>query len=63
MSPNSILEEVLKLKPVDKAKMVHDILNSLDVPDAELDSLWEEEALKRYESYKKGSENYIVWKP
>ena len=61
MTSITILEEALKLDPIDKAKMVKEILNSLDVPDKKIDALWEQEALRRYHAYKEGKIKAVAW--
>lgn len=49
-----ILEEALQLDPNEKAKLVDQLITSLDQPDKELDSLWAAEAESRLEAYKSG---------
>lgn len=50
----SIKEEALALKPLEKIKLIDELLLSLDKPDAELDKIWLEEAEKRIAAYDKG---------
>ena len=50
----SIKEEALALKPLEKIKLIDELLLSLDKPDAGLDKIWLEEAEKRIAAYDKG---------
>jgi putative addiction module component (TIGR02574 family) len=49
-----LLEDLLKLTPLEKANIIDVLLKSLDEPDAALDELWAEEAESRIEAYEKG---------
>ena len=49
-----LLKEVLTLTPVEKAEIVDQLLKSLDVPDDDLDSLWQKEAEDRINAYDRG---------
>ncbi|HSG32381.1 MAG TPA: addiction module protein [Thermodesulfobacteriota bacterium] len=49
-----ILKEAIKLKPTEKAKLIDQLILSLDKPDSDLDKLWAEEAESRLEAYKRG---------
>ena len=48
----SIFESAVKLQPNERARLVQELLNSLEKPNHEIDHAWEEEAIKRYEAYK-----------
>ena len=52
MSHKTFLEEAIKLRPVERAHLVEGLIASLEKPDADIDSIWEQEALKRYKEYK-----------
>ena len=52
MSNLQIIEEALLLTPQDKFLVIDTLLKSLDKPDTELDSIWEDESEKRLQSYK-----------
>lgn len=54
MSNVEILEQALKLKPDEKYRVVEGLLNSLDVPDSELDEIWADEAERRLKAYREG---------
>ena len=47
-----LLEDALKLEPVEKAHLIEGLMASLEKPDLEIEELWEKEALSRYEAYK-----------
>ena len=47
-----LLENAMKLRPVERAQLIESLMISLEKPDLEIDSTWEEEAIKRYEAFK-----------
>ncbi len=48
MIPEELKTEVLRLAPKDRAKLAHELLESLEaLSEAEIESLWVEEALRR----------------
>lgn len=51
---NQIMEEVVSLKPFEKAQLVDRLITMLDKPDAELDKFWAQEAESRLSAYKMG---------
>jgi len=50
----TILEGALKLRPIEKANLIEFLMSSLEKPDAEIDAIWEEEAIKRYKAWREG---------
>jgi putative addiction module component (TIGR02574 family) len=50
-----ILKEAIQLDPNEKAKLVDQLISSLDKPDKEIDKLWAEEAESRLEAYQEGN--------
>jgi 3-oxoacyl-[acyl-carrier-protein] synthase III len=50
----SVREEVLSLDPIAKVKLIDELLQSLDLPDKELDRLWLNEAESRMRAYESG---------
>ena len=50
-----ILDRALKLPAVDKARLVDEILSSLDKPDAAIDALWQKEVEDRLKAYHAGN--------
>lgn len=51
---DEITEEIRKLPDVEKLRLVDTILSDLDKPDPEIDSVWADEARKRWAAYKAG---------
>jgi len=51
----SILEQAMKLKPVDRYFIIEGLLNSLDEPNKTIDEIWAIEAEKRLQAYKEGN--------
>jgi putative addiction module component (TIGR02574 family) len=49
-----ILKEAAALTPSEKARLIDQLIFSLDRPDAEIDRLWAEEAESRLEAYEQG---------
>lgn len=49
-----ILNEAIALQPSEKAKLVDQLISSLDMPDKELDERWAEEAESRLAAYRNG---------
>jgi len=54
MSKNDILQEALFLTANEKFIIVDELLKSLDKPDKEINEIWENEAVDRLDSYRKG---------
>ena len=50
-----ILDRVLGLPPVEKARIVDKLLSSLDQPDEAIDALWRKEVEDRIKAYNAGS--------
>jgi hypothetical protein len=49
-----VLEDLLKLTPLEKANIIDVLLKSLNEPDAAMDRLWVEEVEKRIDGFEKG---------
>ncbi|HEB86920.1 MAG TPA: addiction module protein [Gammaproteobacteria bacterium] len=49
-----ILKEAIHLEPIEKAKLVEQLITSLNKPDKELDKLWADESESRLDAYKQG---------
>ncbi len=47
-----LLENAMKLRPVERAQLIESLMISLEKPDLEIESIWEKEAIKRYEAFK-----------
>jgi putative addiction module component (TIGR02574 family) len=53
-SANTILDQALKLSSSERAKVVEELISSLDTPDSTIDSIWAKEADTRIEAFEKG---------
>lgn len=51
---NPLIREATSLPPLDKLQLVDYLLESLDMPDAEIQKQWAEESSRRWEGYKAG---------
>ena len=51
---NPLIREATSLPPLDKLQLVDYLLESLDMPDMEIEKLWAEESSRRWEGYKSG---------
>lgn len=49
-----VMEEILNLEPVKKIELIDKILQSLNLPNKELDELWIQESEARLKSYLAG---------
>ena len=54
MSSKEILDQALKLKPVDKIILIDGLIKSLDQPDRSIDEIWAVEAERRLMAYRSG---------
>ena len=52
MSNVQILQEALQLSPQERYIVVESLLQSLDKPDENVDSIWADEAQKRLQNYR-----------
>lgn len=50
----AIINQALELPPLDKARLVDELLSSLDEPDEAIDALWRKEVDDRIEAYRAG---------
>lgn len=54
MSSKEIIQNALKLSPQEKLLIVDSILQSLDEPDKNLETIWAEESEKRLNAFREG---------
>ena len=54
MSSQEVLEQALKLKPIDRFMVVEGLIRSLDEPDPSIDAIWAVEAEKRLQAFRSG---------
>ncbi len=50
-----IIDRALSLPPTDKARVVDELLSSLDQPDEAIDALWRKEVEDRIKAHKEGT--------
>lgn len=50
----SVIEEILELEPIKKIELIDKILQSLNLPNKELDELWVQESEARLDNYLAG---------
>lgn len=53
-SSKTLLEKALRLKPQERIILLDGLIQSLDMPDKEIDAIWAEEAEKRLKAYHNG---------
>lgn len=58
----NLLKQSLELKANEKFFIVEELLKSLDTPDENINKIWEEEANKRVEAFKKGELETVLEK-
>lgn len=51
---DKILDEALKLSPAERARVIDELIKSLDQPDQEMDNLWMKESESRIDAYERG---------
>ncbi len=49
-----IMDDVMNLSPVKRAKLIDQLLSSLDKPDTEIDKKWKKEAENRLKAVREG---------
>ena len=54
MTAEQIISQALSLPPADKARVVDELLSSLDQPDEAIDALWRREVEDRVAAYNNG---------
>ena len=54
MNSQEILKQALELKPQEKFLVLEGLLESLDMPDKDIDKIWYEESGKRLKAYRNG---------
>lgn len=53
MGKNEIFEQALHLKVNERFLLIEELLKSLDTPDENINKVWEDEANKRVDAFKK----------
>jgi len=54
LSSQELYQQTCRLSPLEKLKLAELLLADLDTPDAEIDSIWRDEANKRWQAYQAG---------
>ena len=54
LAVHDIYKEALIMKPVEKIQLVEKLILSLDIPNENIEKLWEQEAQNRVQAYKDG---------
>ena len=52
MDNAKIIQDALQLKPQERYMIVESLLESLDIPDKSVDTVWADEAEKRLQNYR-----------
>lgn len=61
MDCKQILREALKLKPAERLQLIECLALSLDAPEENIDTIWQQEAEKRFQALKEGKVKTIPW--
>jgi len=62
MTVRNIEQNILRLPPLKRIKIVERILKSLDKPDEQIERAWAAESDKRLKAYKNGLVKGVDWK-
>jgi len=54
LAREEIYYEVMQMQPLEKAKLIEELMLSLDMPSSEVDEAWKDEIEKRVDAYAKG---------
>ena len=54
LATQEIYEEVMTMKPAQKAELIDKLILSLDIPNQKVEELWKEEVEDRLNAYKNG---------
>lgn len=55
MSANEIIKQAKNLKPQDKYLVIESLVQSLNEPNKEIETIWIEESQKRLKNYREGN--------
>ena len=55
MSANEIIQQAIDLKPQERYLVIESLVQSLNEPDKNIESLWIEESQKRLQEYNEGT--------
>ena len=54
LAKEEIYNEIMQMQPLEKAKLIEELMLSLDMPTSEVDEAWKEEIEKRVDAYERG---------
>jgi len=54
-SINDLIHEIEKLPPAERARLIDLVIRDMAEPDPEIDKVWAQEAVKRWDKYKEGN--------
>jgi len=54
LAKQEIYEEIMTMKPAQKAELIDKLILSLDIPNQKVEELWKNEAEDRVDAYEKG---------
>ena len=60
-SVDQLAKKTTGLQPIERIRLVEEILYSLDKPDPDIEQSWIAESEARYEAYKRGELDAIDW--
>jgi len=60
-SINDLIHEIEKLPPAERARLIDLVIRDMAEPDPEIDKVWAEEAIKRWDKYKEGNAKAVPY--
>ncbi len=54
MTTPDLIREIEKLPPIERARIVDLVMRDIIRPNSDIDKIWAQEALNRWDAYKKG---------
>ncbi len=61
-SIHELIQEIEKLAPYDRARIIDIVIRDITPPDPEIDQIWAEEASIRWNKYRKGEIEPVSYK-
>jgi hypothetical protein len=59
--PARVLEEAMALEPADKARIAHELIQSLEQTDPDAEALWRDEIRRRIDEIEAGTAELEDW--
>ena len=60
-SINDLIHEIEKLPPAERARLIDLVIRDMAETDPEIDKVWAEEAIKRWDKYKEGNAKAVPY--